>query len=138
MATGIVARSSVGMATTSTLSASSGAWSGKTTATAPRATELIVQSPASPLRPNQRAASRNGSIRRTSANDRGGRPAKAITPRTMTASAIVLAAANLDRRPWRAWAARPVRTARRTRTPAAANASGMTISRPSSLPSVGR
>ena len=32
---------------------------------------------------------------RTSANDRGGRPAKAMTPRTMTASAIVLAAANV-------------------------------------------
>ena len=87
------------MATTSTLSASSGAWSGKTTATAPRATELIVQRPASPLRPNQRAASRNGSISRTSANDRGGRPANAMTPSTMTASAMVLAAANVDRRP---------------------------------------
>ena len=82
----------------------------------PRATELIVQRPASPLSPNQSAASRNGSISRTSANDRGGSPARATTPRTTTASATVLAAASFERRPAPARPARAVSTVTRSRT----------------------
>ena len=87
----------------------------------------MVHRPASPLSPNQRAASRNGSISRTSAKDRGGRPARATTPRTTTASATVLAAASLDRRPGRARPARPVSTATAAGRPRRAPARGMTI-----------
>ena len=78
MATGMVASSSVGMATTRTLSASSGAWSGNDDGEGAQGDRADRPEAASPLRPNQRAASRNGSMSRTSANDRGGRPAKAI------------------------------------------------------------
>ena len=51
---------------------------------------------------------------------------------------LAIAAANMERRPLRARAARPVSTARRTRTVAAAAASGRTISRSRPPPSVGR